>query len=131
MQGYNGNHQATVDFDERRAAEAATTETAARLRRRARRRRPAARGSSSGGGTGTHDIDHELGLLTEVQVGTYVFLDGNYADAVLRRDDPHPFTPSLTVRATVVSNAQPGFVITDAGVKELVGHGRRPSRRGS
>ncbi len=58
-----------------------------------------------------------------MQVGTYVFLDGNYADAVLRRDEPHPFTSSLTVRATVISNAQPGFVITDAGVKELVGMG--------
>jgi D-serine deaminase-like pyridoxal phosphate-dependent protein len=56
-----------------------------------------------------------------VQVGSYVFVDGNYADAVLRRDDPHPFAPSLTVRATVVSAAQPGFVITDAGAKEVVG----------
>ena len=42
VQGYNGNHQATVDFAERRAAEARDDGAAARLRRRARGRRPAA-----------------------------------------------------------------------------------------
>jgi D-serine deaminase-like pyridoxal phosphate-dependent protein len=40
---------------------------------------------------------------------------------VLRRDDPHPFLPALTVRGTVISSAQPGFVITDAGAKEIDG----------
>ena len=104
---------------------------AARLRRRARRRRPARRGSSPAAAPARTTSTTSSALLTEVQVGTYVFLDGNYADAVLRRDDPHPFTPSLTVRATVVSNAQPGFVITDAGRQGAGGHGRRPSRRGS
>jgi D-serine deaminase-like pyridoxal phosphate-dependent protein len=122
VQGYNGHHQATVDFVERHAAEVAMTE-----RLRGFVDALAAAGLPprivSGGGTGSHDIDHELGVLTEVQVGTYALLDGNYADVVMRRDDPHPFTPSLTVRATVISNAQPGFVITDAGVKELVGMG--------
>ena len=46
-------------------------------------------------------------------------MDVNYRDAVMRRDDPHPFGAALSVRSTVVSAAQPGFVITDAGVKEL------------
>ena len=120
LQGYNGNHQATVDLAERRAGEEATLE---RLRRFVEALDAAGLppGIVSGGGTGTHDLDHELGVLTEVQVGSYVFVDGNYADAVLRRDDPHPFSPSLSVRATVVSAAQPGFVITDAGAKEVVG----------
>jgi D-serine deaminase-like pyridoxal phosphate-dependent protein len=46
-------------------------------------------------------------------------MDLNYRDVVLRRDDPHPFRPALTVRSTVISAAQPGFAITDAGIKEL------------
>ena len=58
-------------------------------------------------------------MLTEVQAGTYVFMDMNYQDVVMRRDDPHPFRPALSVLATVVSAAQDGFVITDAGSKEL------------
>ena len=130
VQGYNGNHQATVDFAERHAAEAVMTEglrgfvdalAAAGL--------PAAGGGPAAARARTTSTTSSA-LLTEVQVGTYVFLDGNYADAVLRRDEPHPFTPSLTVRATVVSNAQPGFVITDAGVKELVGMGAGPRAAG-
>jgi D-serine deaminase-like pyridoxal phosphate-dependent protein len=122
VQGYDGTHQATVDLAARRAAEAATL---ARLRSFVDALAAAGFPPEivSGGGTGTHDLDHELGVLTEVQVGSYVFVDGNYADAVLRRDEAHPFTPSLTVRATVVSAAQPGFVVTDAGAKELVGLG--------
>ena len=73
----------------------------------------------SGGGTGTHDFDHELGVLTEFQVGSYVFMDVNYRDVVMRKGDPHPFGFALSVRTTVVSAEQPGFVITDAGMKEL------------
>lgn len=75
----------------------------------------------SGGGTGSHDIDFETGVFTEMQVGSYVFMDGYYEDTVMRRNDPHPFAPALTVWGTVVSAAQPGFVITDVGLKEIDG----------
>ena len=75
----------------------------------------------SGGGTGSHDIDPEAGIFTEIQVGTYIFMDGYYMDTAMRRDDAHPFQPALTVRGTVVSAAQAGFVITDVGVKEIDG----------
>ena len=75
----------------------------------------------SGGGTGSHDIDAEAGVFTEIQVGSYVFMDVHYIDAVMRRDEPHPFEPALTVLGTVVSAAQPGFVITDVGLKEIDG----------
>jgi len=75
----------------------------------------------SGGGTGSHDIDFETGVFTEMQVGSYVFMDGYYKDTVMRRNEPHPFAPALTVWGTVVSAAQPGFVITDVGLKEIDG----------
>jgi 3-hydroxy-D-aspartate aldolase len=32
----------------------------------------------SGSGTGSHRIDAELGMFTEFQVGSYVFMDGQY-----------------------------------------------------
>lgn len=75
----------------------------------------------SGGGTGSHDIDFETGAFTEMQAGSYVFMDGYYKDTVMRRNEPHPFAPALTVWGTVVSAAQPGFVITDVGLKEIDG----------
>jgi 3-hydroxy-D-aspartate aldolase len=120
IQGYNGDHQAMVAFEERRRTELAVLGELARFVEvlDAAGLRPRI---VSGGGTGSHDIDHEVGVLTDVQVGTYIFMDVNYQDTVLRRDDPHPFGHSLTVRGTVISNAQTGFVITDAGAKEVDG----------
>ena len=39
----------------------------------------------SGGGTGTHHIDAALGAFTELQVGSYVFMDRQYEDCVASR----------------------------------------------
>jgi D-serine deaminase-like pyridoxal phosphate-dependent protein len=118
VQGYVGGHQNTSDYDERRRRSHELLQPLVRVVERLH-----AEGLPpqivTGGGTGTHDLDHELGVLTELQVGTYVFLDQNYHDVVLRRADPHPFRPALSVRTTVISAAQDGFVICDAGVKEL------------
>lgn len=120
VQGYCGTHQVTMDYDDRRRQGMAVLDRLAAFIDALD-----AAGSSprivSGGGTGTHAFDHERGLLTELQAGSYVVLDGNYLDVALRRDEPQPFAPALTVRGTVISNAQPGYVITDAGAKEIDG----------
>lgn len=118
VQGYVGNHQNTVDYDVRRARSFKLLQPLVRVVERLHEEGLAPR-IVSGGGTGTHDFDYELGVLTEVQGGTYVFMDMNYRNVVMRRDNPHPFRPALSVRTTVISAAQPGFVITDAGVKEI------------
>lgn len=75
----------------------------------------------SGGGTGSHDIDTETSVFTEIQAGSYVFMDVFYMDTVMRKSEAHPFRPALTVRGTVISAAQPGFVTTDVGLKEVDG----------
>jgi 3-hydroxy-D-aspartate aldolase len=120
LHAYCGNHQAVVDYDERRTAAWAFLAPLVRLVERltAEGLKPRV---VSGGGTGTHDIDPDIGVLTEMQTGTYVFMDVYYKDVVLRRDEPHPFQHSLYVRSTVISAAQRGYVITDAGGKELGG----------
>ncbi len=38
----------------------------------------------TGGGTGTHAIDAELGIFTELQVGSYIFMDRQYGECALR-----------------------------------------------
>ena len=118
LQGYVGDHQNTVGYDRRRTLSHELLQPLLRLVERL-----GAEGLPprivSGGGTGTHDFDHELGVFTELQPGTYALMDVNYSDTVMRREDPHPFAAALSVRTTVISAAQPGFVVTDAGVKEL------------
>jgi len=118
VQGYVGDHQNTVAYDLRRARSSELLEPLVRIVGRLRAERLAPR-IVSGGGTGTHDFDHELGVLTELQPGTYALMDVNYHDTEMRAGDPHPFGAALSVRTTVISTAQRGFVITDAGVKEI------------
>jgi 3-hydroxy-D-aspartate aldolase len=120
LQGYVGDHQNTVDYDRRRELSHELLGPLVRLVERLDADGLAPR-IVSGGGTGTHDFDHELGVLSELQPGTYALMDGNYRDVVMRRAEPHPFGAALSVRTTVISAAQPGFVITDAGLKELDG----------
>ncbi|MBW8744840.1 MAG: alanine racemase [Sphingomonas sp.] len=71
----------------------------------------------TGGGTGTHGIDVEAGLLTELQCGSYVFMDQDYGACEL--GGAAPFEQALTVHATVVSTNHSGFVTLDAGTKAM------------
>lgn len=67
----------------------------------------------TGGGTGSHLIDAELGVLTELQTGSYVFMDREYNDC----EDTGGFETALTVDARVISANSPGLVTIDAGLK--------------
>jgi len=80
----------------------------------------------TGGGTGTHAIDAEAGLFTELQPGSYVFNDVQYADVALRADDPRPFRDALFVRTSVVSANVPAQATTDAGLKRFATEGPAP-----
>jgi 3-hydroxy-D-aspartate aldolase len=75
----------------------------------------------SGSGTGTHDIDPAAAVFTEVQAGTYVLMDVNYGQVLLRRDGRGPFEQAVTVSTSVVSAPGGGYVITDGGAKEIDG----------
>ena len=79
----------------------------------------------SGGGTGTHEIDAELGVLNELQVGSYVFMDNEYGECQLF-DDAENFEPALLVDARIVSCNTPGMATVDAGFKALSTDGGTP-----
>jgi D-serine deaminase-like pyridoxal phosphate-dependent protein len=72
----------------------------------------------TGGGTGTASIDMEIGVLNELQPGSYVFMDREYRDA-LGDDREGRFDQSLTILTTVISANQEGFVTVDAGLKSM------------
>lgn len=73
----------------------------------------------TGGGTGSFMIDAELGVLTELQCGSYIVLDREYADCDLTGGDAPAFEAALFVDATVVSANHPGMVTIDAGLKAM------------
>ena len=73
----------------------------------------------TGGGTGTVDIDPALGVLTELQGGSYVFMDREYNDVWTKADAQPPFETSLFVQTTVISAALPQLCTTDAGLKSF------------
>ena len=73
----------------------------------------------SGGGTGSHRIDMALGVFTELQVGSYIFMDRQYLDCALAADDPAPFETALMVDTRVVSANHEALVTIDAGYKSL------------
>lgn len=66
----------------------------------------------SAGGTGTFELTGSTEGITEIQAGSYVFMDGRYSDV---RSD---FETALTLHTTVLRR-RGRLVITDAGVKSL------------
>jgi len=80
----------------------------------------------TGGGTGTHHIDAELGVLNELQVGSYVFMDRQYEVCDLRGQGAQPFEPALFVDTHIVSANTQGMATLDAGFKALSTDGGTP-----
>jgi D-serine deaminase-like pyridoxal phosphate-dependent protein len=117
VQGYAGHVQHVKGRDERRAMTIATSERLAQVINALE-----ADGLSveirTGGGTGTFGIDVELGVLNELQCGSYIFMDRQYRDA-LGDDDEGRFDQSLFLATTVISANHKGHVTTDAGFKAM------------
>lgn len=67
----------------------------------------------SAAGTGTFDIAAENPGITELQTGSYIFMDLTYAKLDI------PFEFALTVLATVISRPEPGTIILDCGMKSI------------
>lgn len=73
----------------------------------------------SGGGTGTHHFDAPSNVFTELQPGSYVFMDDEYRSVLANKESVSPFEISLRVQATVVSTNRPEWIIVDAGTKSF------------
>ena len=70
----------------------------------------------TGAGSGTFPFEVELGAWDEIQPGSYIFMDSDYA-----RNEWPPAMPrfehSLFVLATVMSRPDPALAVVDAGLK--------------
>lgn len=73
-----------------------------------------------GAGTGTFEIEAASGVFTELQAGSYCFMDVDYAKNLGADGQPvTQFRHSLFVLATVMSAPRPGVAVTDCGHKSI------------
>jgi D-serine deaminase-like pyridoxal phosphate-dependent protein len=68
----------------------------------------------STGGTGTAEFCAAHEVVTEVQPGSFAFMDADYSDT-----GGVPYRSSLTAIATVISRPVPDRAVIDAGLKTL------------
>jgi len=126
LQCYAGQVQHMESPNERRAASLNAMKELSALRDQLR-----AKGITipllSGGGTGTFDIDPDAKTLTELQVGSYIFMDKQYNEVWEKPGDRVPFEPSLFVQTTVVSANREGLATTDAGFKAFATDAGNPA----
>lgn len=126
IQGYAGRIQHLRGYQERLEATRPVNALLARVRDAFRVEGLPCR-IVTGSGTGTHDADARLGVFTELQVGSYPFMDVDYLACDLTGDGSARFRPALFVWTRVVSNRQTGFVTTDAGTKCFATDGPPPA----
>src|SRR5271169_3902249 len=73
-----------------------------------------------GAGTGTFEIESRSEIYTEMQAGSYVFMDADYARNLDDAGAPvNTFRHALFVLSTVMSQALPGVAVLDAGHKAV------------
>ena len=124
LQAYEGQLQHIYDAAERRAAWRGCAD-----RMLAARAAVLARGLPveilSTAGTGTAAFAAELAEVTEVQAGSYLFMDCDYA-----RVAGLPYETALTVLASVVSRQRGETAVIDAGWKALSTDGGMPVVKG-
>lgn len=84
-------------------------------------------GVLTGGGTGTWDIDSAVDGMTDLQVGSYLFMDEQYRRIGGRNGDVFDdFETSLFVVVTAISQPVPELITTDGGYKAFASDAGRP-----
>lgn len=125
IQSYSGNLQHIPERARRRALALERLEALGAMLRRLRDAGIAVP-IVSGAGTGTFDIDPEARVFTELQVGSYVFMDVDYLRALADGRNAPPFETALFVATSVVSVNAPGYVTCDGGLKCFATDGPLP-----
>lgn len=78
----------------------------------------------TGGGTGTAAFDVKSDVFTEIQAGTYAFMDTDYGG--IDWDDTLAFRHSLFLLATVMSAPSPDRAVLDVGLKSTTAESGMP-----
>jgi D-serine deaminase-like pyridoxal phosphate-dependent protein len=114
LQAYHGSAQHRRTIAEREAAIGFAAEGTRRTVEQLRQRGLACP-IVGGAGTGTFQLEAATGIWTEIQAGSYAFMDADYG----RNGDPPPFRQSLFVLSQVMSAPKAGLAVLDAGHKAV------------
>lgn len=127
LQAYHGamQHLRTRAQRARAGAEAARRAAA---HAEAMRRHGIACDRITGGGTGSVEFDAASGVYTELQPGSYAFMDVDYGSN--EWNGPLAFRHSLFLLSTVMSAAAPGRAVADGGLKSVTIESGLPSVHG-
>lgn len=125
VQAYQGRVQHIDDFAARRAANDEANRILAAMLDMLKQA-GLGPGIVSGGGTGSHLLDGQARVLTEVQPGSYVFMDEAYNPVDIYGAGGPEFGSALRVAVTVVGHSSTGFAITDGGSKSFALDGPPP-----
>ncbi len=119
LQAYHGSAQHLRTWEERQKAIAGAVDKAGSTRDLLARNGIDC-ANITGAGTGTFEFEAGSGVYTELQCGSYIFMDADYGKN-LDRDghETRAFEPSLFVWATVMSRPTEDRAIVDAGLKAL------------
>src|SRR5580700_9027400 len=119
LQAYHGSAQHLRTWQERQQAIKSATDKAA-LTRDLLAANGIACDNITGAGTGTFEFEAGSGVYTELQCGSYIFMDADYGRNLDRDGAPtRAFEPALFVWATVMSRPNAERAIVDAGLKAL------------
>jgi 3-hydroxy-D-aspartate aldolase len=119
LQAYHGSAQHKRTPDERRTLIGGAVEASRRTVEQLRQQGLDC-AIVGGAGTGTFEIESQSGVYTEMQAGSYVFMDADYARNLDEAGAPiGTFRHALFVLSSVMSAAQPGVAVLDAGLKSL------------
>ncbi|HEX3953012.1 MAG TPA: DSD1 family PLP-dependent enzyme [Stellaceae bacterium] len=119
LQAYHGSAQHLRTWEERQKAIAGAVDKAVSTRDLLSANGIAC-DNITGAGTGTFEFESTSGVYTELQCGSYIFMDADYGRNLDRDGAPiRSFEPSLFVWATVMSRPNDERAIVDAGLKAL------------
>jgi 3-hydroxy-D-aspartate aldolase len=117
IQGYHGAMQHIINYEDRRTAALKSIQhTSAAVEMLLVNGLKCA--TVTGGGTGSYEFEAQSRLYTELQCGSYAFMDVDYGR--IEEEDgrrARRFDNALFLLTTVMSTARPGRAVCDAGLK--------------
>lgn len=125
IQGYAGNLQSVVAYPERLARCREVHQTLRAVRSAIESAGVRCPGVT-GVGTGTVLADLGGDVFTEIQPGSYLFMDAQYSGVEIDPSTPQPFRTALRFFTRIISAPHAGFATTDGGSKSMPGDGPAP-----
>lgn len=117
LQAYNGKAQHLPTYEDRRKAIESTIEKV-RLCKGLLEKAGFACEQITGSGTGTYRFEFGSGIFTELQAGSYIFMDADYGRIQGKDGKPYrDFEHSLFIYTQIMSFPKSDHAVLDAGLK--------------